>query len=184
MRTTLFITSIIALFIAGVIGYVLPKAQGQEAFNLGGSRAALAPYRPYGTATTSVVYMSPTGETGTTATSTIQITTEGVSSLDLNVQYNASTTASNLVWIQEFSYNGIDWYNEDVASVAGSVVTHNATASAAPYITMHSWTPGVAGIAMKNITITPIASKYMRISFSSWGANGSLWIESISKKPY
>jgi len=173
--------------IAIVVGLGYYYKTNQPAF-FGGVFQTDAPiYLTGNSATTTKIYLSSIGTAGATATSTVTINTYGVESVDMNLQYVASTTSSNLVWILEFSDNNIDWYNEDVASVAGSVVTHNATATSTPALTMHSWTPGAIGNPqapfMKNTTITPIASRYMRVSFSSWAANGSLWGEVILKRP-
>jgi len=168
--------------LAILIGYSAFKGQGLVGSggyitDGGGSEANFS----VSTASTSPVFLSSIGTAGATATSTSIINVDGIESVDLNLQYVASSTTSQLVWILEFSNNGIDWYNEDVASVAGSIVTHNATATSTPALTMHSWTPGAIGNPqvpfMKNTTITPISTKYMRVSFSSWIANGSLWFE-------
>lgn len=129
-------------------------------------------------ATTSPTFLSPTA-----TTTYASIETQGASSVDLNLQFNASTTASQLVYIVEFSNDDIDWFPEDIASVSGNVVIHNATATSTAF-TYHTWTPAQSGISRKNVTITPIASKYMRIKAVTWVANGSLWGQMILNKEY
>lgn len=152
--------------------YFKPKTLGERSDGGGGSSVDAITLNGAGVATTTEAFIP------STATSTYAFSIEGASSVDLNIQFNASTTASKLVWLVEFSHNKIDWYQEDIASVAGSVITHNATASNTAF-TYHTWTPASAGISRKNITITPTASRYMRVQFVTWGANGSIWSQAI-----
>ena len=129
------------------------------------------------TATGTVAYFTTSPNTGTT---TLACSTQRASSIDLNIQFDASTTASYLTWVYEFSDNGIDWYGEDSKVVNTITSTTHGTAT-----TTHTWRPGVeSGVVRKNVTITPVASRYTRVSFDVSGANGALWAQLILKEEY
>ena len=129
------------------------------------------------TASTSPIYMT----TSQTASTTIIMSVKNAKHIDLNLYLNASTTASNLLWTYWFSSDdGLNknWYPEDAYTATSNVlITHGAS----PLV--HSWTPAdsSATSTVKNIGITPVASKYMKIEFGLAGANGSLHAIGISQ---
>ena len=178
MKTLLGIGGVILLLLAGLIGYNLTPAEPSEGALGNAVGTATGTLNGSGVASTTPSFLSSTA-TSTYAT----IRTEGASSVDLNLQFTASTTASQLIYLLEFSNDGIDWFQEDIASVSGSVITHNATNDTGAF-TYHAWTPGATGISRKNVTITNVASKYMRVKATTWSANGSLWGQYILNKPF
>ena len=116
---------------------------------------------------------------GTTATSSLVLFTERANRADLNLLFNASSSASILLWNYTFSNNGIDWFGEDTYTVTNDrLITHGAAT------TTHSWAPGVEnGAVLKNVSIPIVASKYTKIDFNVDGADGALWAQVVAKEP-
>mgnify|MGYP001587013455 CR=1 FL=1 len=126
-------------------------------------------------ATTTAIYMNAAGATTTNQIFGCQ--TEGADVIDLNMNFAASSTASQLLWEIQFSNNNIDWYSEDGKTVDSEVnTTHGATAK------VHLWTPGKIATSSKNIGIEPVASKRTRILFNSAGANGAISAEMLLRR--
>ena len=126
-------------------------------------------------ATTTEVFIATTN----TATTTITGFTGRASTIDLNLQLTASTTATKLRWFVSFSPNNIDWYKEDCSSVDSTIlVTHGASAC------VHEWTPAdaVASTTRKNVTIGAAQAKFFKVDFGVSGANGALWAQAIPKE--
>ena len=116
------------------------------------------------------LYSRASGQSATTtlnATTTFQ--TIGIDLVDLNIQFKGSSTDATLNWTYQFSDNNMDWYGEDLAQTASArTITHSSTTLA------HSWNPQVTSVVRKNISIDPIASKYMRIIFTTTNATSSV----------
>jgi len=100
--------------------------------------------------------------------------------IDLNLYADASSTASQLEFWLEFSYDGIDYYREDINSVSGSVITHNDGNST----TTRKWAIGASGIHRKNIGPINVNAKYMKVMVGATGDNLAFWGEIIANKPY
>lgn len=113
----------------------------------------------------------------TTSTTTFDCYIARADKVDLNIRYTASTTSSRLEWKYEFSNDKIDWKAEDGTTVdSNTEVTHGAG------MVVHKWTPGTTSTSSKNITISPTASKWLRVNFTSAAANGALWAEIITRE--
>lgn len=113
------------------------------------------------------------------ASSTIIANCDGADMLDFNLMVAASSTATVVNWEYSFSYDGIDYFYEDGKTVASiATITHN------PSHVVHSWTPGTTEEQTKNVTVTPIASKYCKVEIGTTGANANLWAEFLSRKTY
>lgn len=102
-----------------------------------------------------------------TATTTFQ--TIGVDQVDLNIQFQGSTTDATLNWYYEFSDNFTDWYGEDISTASTISIAHSSTT------TVHTWNPEITTLIRKNLSITDIASRYMRIVFSTSNATSSVY---------
>ncbi len=114
---------------------------------------------------------STTDATKTTQNATTTFQTTGIDYIDLNISFQGSSTDATLNWTYEFSDNFMDWYGEDLAQTASArTITHSSTTLA------HSWNPQVASttVVRKNISINPIASRYMRIIFTTTNATSSV----------
>ena len=133
---------------------------------------------------TSAVRLDMVGTSGTpihfatsTATTTkdIQIG-EAEDIINLNFRVTASTTATRLQWTYAFSRDGTNFFAEDTKSVAGTTVTHGAAT------TTHQWTPAQTVTAFKNVEISNVHARFVRLTVSKplkW-ENFTLWIEAIS----
>ncbi len=150
-------------------GILLYQNMPAEEQGLGGGRYNVDPEYlggPTNYATTTKTFV----EVGA-ATTTMAFDCDGAELLDMNIMLAASSTATNLIWNYQFSYDNIDWFYEDGKTIDSiSAVTHNAGA------VTHSWTPGTTTETTKNVTITPVASKYCKVNFENLGANGNLWV--------
>lgn len=145
-------------------------------------------------ATTTWTYL-----TAGAASSTLITRCDGSESIDLNLLTYASGTDSIVQWVVEFSNStstptyltsgvsgssttagtGFDWFAEDGTSV-GSVtsVTHGGGH------VVHRWTPGRTTEARKNIGITPVASKWCRVSIAADTNGAAIWMAEVLKKAY
>ena len=101
--------------------------------------------------------------------------TLGIDHVDMNLQITASGTPAVFHWKYEFSDDLIDWFGEDLAQTnsAGQVSHSTSTLD-------HFWEPTSAADpnatgTRKNISINPIASRYMKVILSVTGANGEVW---------
>ena len=143
--------------------------------NLGGAMFTTeARYLGNNSATTTKVYLETGG-----ASSTLNFNCDETESIDMNLMFVASSTASKLQWTYEFSFDNVDWFFEDGKTVNSDVqTTHGAGGM------VHFWTPGTTSRSQKNVTITPVASQYCRVVYGVTGGNGSLWSAMILKKAY
>lgn len=123
----------------------------------------------------------------TTATSTLVLHSFGADLIDLNVNFVASSTASCLNWVYEFSNNANffnatstgDWFGETGKTNSSNIlVTHGAGAL------NHLWCPGSQANATssRNFSITPVAERFTRIKFSAVDANAGIWAQAIMRK--
>ncbi len=112
-------------------------------------------------ATTSPVYL-PVGTLAATSTMG-PCNLQQASSFALNIFANASTTGSSIVWVEQYSMDGVDWYNADA----------NATAHVGT--TTNTYTPGVAGRSAITYVRTPTGANYVRIKYSAVTASSSVY---------
>ena len=111
------------------------------------------------------------------ASSTLETSTDNIDQIDLNLWVVASSTSAKVNWNLEFSHNGDDWFGEDGLTVTSDVlVTHGSNQL------MHTWTSGKTATNTTNITITPVASKFMRVNFNSSNAQSWIWAELIKRE--
>lgn len=116
---------------------------------------------------------TPTFLTAAAATTTFAALTANTANEDLNLMVVASSTSSVITWSVQYSYNGVDWYNEDLPATSGSVTTHPALP-----IT-HTWTPGTTATTSRSMNLQTHAAKYTRIGFQATGANASIYPQFI-----
>lgn len=154
----------------------VPEMQQPLENNLGGSAIGSAT-NVFGSAS-SPIYMATTTATSTTDSIALGF---AVDVTDLNIWSIASSTTAQIKYQLEFSNDGIYWFGEDVKSTAGVTVTHQTGS------TTHQWIPGSTVATGRNIQVSSIASKYMRIRLfrgknSRTAANNfSVWVEKAVK---
>lgn len=120
-------------------------------------------------ATTSPITLIPTGTTSFTFAS------DGVSKMNLLLQFQGSSTLSVLNWTREYSDNGIDWYGEDNMTQSSNILgTHGSTT------VVHSWSPSSASMVRKSIIIEPLAL-WSRITFTGVTATSTLYVKAITQ---
>lgn len=111
-RKIQLVVGLIALTIIAIFGF---NYRVQIAGAIGFKYQPVVP----GTAT-STVFMK--GSAGAVATTTVP--TDGGEQLTLLVMLGSSTTPPTLGWRVQYSNNGVDWYDEDVASTTAGVTDH------------------------------------------------------------
>lgn len=116
---------------------------------------------------------TPTFLTAAAATTTFTALIPQANSVSLNLQVAASSTSSVITFRESFSYNGIDWYQEDLPTTSGAVTTHPALG-----IT-HTWTPGTVATTSRSLNLQTHAAKYVQIGFQATGANASIYPQLI-----
>lgn len=128
-------------------------------------------------ATTSPSYLA----TAAATTTFNHMSVQGIHQVDVYLLAQASTTATEYRWVNEFSNDSINWYGED-ASVAldknGNVSTVNGTVSVGHSTStlVHSWVPGeVSSSTNKKITVDTSGSNFYRMRIKAYGAAGSIW---------
>ncbi|MEK7578880.1 MAG: hypothetical protein AAB456_04205 [Patescibacteria group bacterium] len=194
-KTAIGIILMTGLVLAILIGIAIGRDKGGDSsfgsqrFNVRRVQSAVA--------TGTVTYLS------TTATSTFIADIDGITDYDLNILFNASTTAtSRLVWQFEFSNNYAgtcasknvlcsttgngDWFGEDSYSDDDTITTTHGAINRT-----HLWLPATTTPAIncgtscftKNIGTPNVRAKFVRISFSTRGTPGSLWFEIALKEP-
>lgn len=178
--------SVICLIGLSLLAYAPIKKTVAEVINIyssqeqsdfvGGGRVEINRYYLGGnTATTTETYL-----TTSTASSTLTMSISNSKHIELNMYVTASSSASVLNWSYYFSNDDgatKSWYGEDGYTAISDVgVTHGAD------VVMHSWTPGTTTFKGKNITITPVAAKYMKIEFDPSGANLGLYVEGVTQE--
>lgn len=116
---------------------------------------------------------TPVFLTSAAATTTLTVASANATTISVNLDAIASSTSSVLTWSMQYSYNGVDWYNEDTASTTGSITTHSGVA------VVHSWTPGTTVESRRSMNLPTHGAKFTRIGFQATGANASLYAQAI-----
>jgi len=132
---------------------------------------------PTAAATTTVVYMS-----SGTATTTLSLdlnksgVLRGANGLNLAIQWNASSTVSKLNWYYEYSRDGVDWYREQLGTIATST-----TVGTAP---IYNWTATAAGNNYRVFTVPTPQTQYVRAVFTvpASASSSALWAEFIGTR--
>lgn len=119
---------------------------------------------------------TPTYITTATASTTLTCYTASAASIDMNLYVIASSSSSGIQWEYAFSDNNKDWYYENGVNMPTNILAQNG---ATPLL--HTWVPGIAGTSTRNITITPTASKYVRVEIDATGASSSVYTQFILK---
>ncbi len=137
-----------------------------------------------GAGTSTVKYL----DTSTTkASSTLQFATGNTDHIDLDIQYNASSSNSTLQYTIEHADNDPttghigDWFCQASAAVTSAGTSTVSTFG--PKCPVYQWTPGKSGISRISIPITDLGAKFLRIRFSSKDGNGSIWAQPIQRYP-
>lgn len=120
-------------------------------------------------ATTTPTYMLSAGATTTVMT----MNTSQASNVNLNLFVTASSTSSALAYSVQVSNDGINWYEEDTATIAGSISTD------APNPLYHSWTPATTTGAYRNVKINVSPNRYTRVQARANSANLSLYAQGV-----
>jgi len=127
-------------------------------------------------ATTSPYYLSANAST------TLTMSVSNSKHIDLNIWAKSTSTVPAITWITYFSSDdgaNKNWYPEGGYTATSNILR---TEGVSPLI--HTWTPTatttVGEAWSKNIGIEPVASKYMKIQFSST-KNIDLYVEGITQ---
>lgn len=184
MTLNLKIAGIVALIAATAVMLTSGVAFATALFT--GNRAMTA------TATTTVVYMSPGAATTTLvydayeASGTNQTNSGNLvipDTVALAVQGVASSTLSVLNIACEYSYDNIDWYQNNLSYATTSGITSIAAPSTFSYTFATTTLNGVAiGNNYAKIVQCPIATRYVRAVLTNTGARMSLWATFIPTK--
>ena len=150
-------------------------------------------------ATSSPFYLDTTTASATTsmtillrgvATSTYTWGIDRADSVELNFVYFSTSTSLTLAWNYKFSYDGVNYFGEDINTTSGALVTHNGD-TASSTIT-HQWTIATSSptqAVFKNIRVNPsgvlLGAKFMRLDIACQGSAGHCkwWGEAIMKRP-
>ena len=147
--------------------------------NLGG-RGSVLPRLLNTSATTTTTNLTPLG-----ATSTLALSTEDASAIDLNLIAMASTSSGTLLYTVEFSNSvncpsgaSVDWFPEDgFTNTSNTLVTHGAGPRTHTWSLATSTNAVASDYARKNFSIPTVASICTRLNFSAVTASTSLWAE-------
>lgn len=92
------------------------------------------------------------------------------------LQATASSTATTISWVVQYSNNNIDWFESDniIAPAAGQAIVHASSTN--------TWTPGVTTISRKMVTIPTISSYYKRVVFGTTVGTSTIWIQDTAKR--
>lgn len=160
-------------------------AVGMYAINVKAAPATLA-IQTSATATTSVSYM-----TSGTASSTYQIDNNGVfsaskvpnmqsvDSVNVYVQYAASSTAAVLTIVPQWSNNGIDWYSFNQATNA-TPASNGVTLLASSTLT-YQFLPLSTATSSMVINLPDVRGQHERVTYGTTGANGAVYSEYVLK---
>ena len=171
----LYPTLILSLLVVGFVGWNIVASLLKTKDTFGQSQSLPVRYLGNNESTT-----TPITDNFITTTSSTSMTvyTARATSIDLNVQFIGSTTASQLDFQIAFSPDGKVFYGED-----GKVVDSNTSVTHGAGTTTHHWLPGTIATSTRNITITPVASPYTRIIFGATGANAAVWANTVLLEP-
>jgi len=128
-------------------------------------------------ATTTVVYMSSGAGTTTLSLDLNRSgTLRGANGLNLAIQWNASSTISRLNWYYEYSRDGVDWYREQLGTLATST-----TVATAP---IYNWTASAAGNNYRIFTVPTPQTQYVRAVFTvpASASSSALWAEFVGTR--
>lgn len=139
------------------------------------------------------VYMSPGNATTTCVYDSYQSDGHAAQSAAVAVRFTASSTNSTLLINQEFSQDGVDWYQGTITSL-----TENNSTTTLPYsvgeVPQASWgyassTAGLYAVPSNNNSDTRMIeldtpTRFTRVIFSlkTGGASGEVWAQIIPLK--
>jgi hypothetical protein len=178
MKKVFVILGIIVLVIGG---YLLLKKTKPISTSLGGgadvsSFVVLAGSKNATTFALTPIWFATSTGSNATSTKIIQIGST-IDTVDVNACITASSTSSGLQWLYDFSNDGINWFNQDITSVAGGTITHGAAS------TTNEWIPATTLPSCKNFTLTDFNADFLRITFlrkpGSHLPNFSLYAEGL-----
>lgn len=139
-------------------------------------------------ATSSPTYLTTTGDD-----QIMYCNVEGAKSIDFNLRTTASSTATVYNWTYEFADGrevsstvdcnatplACDWFGETSVSSNSLIATSHGSTTVT-----HTLTPQTTTAQNQNILLSPIGARYLRVTFSATGANGSLWAQGVSNTEY
>jgi len=166
------------VMIGGLAGYSMDKAQSieidlpeQKLEIVGGAfTTKLTPNTATATASTFLT---------AGATSTLVMETPSAESIDMLLQVRASSTG-NLVYNVQFSNDLVDWYYEDQRTlVSNTSTTHGGFVSHSLSLATSSL-PIADETIRSNISITPTASRFARINYST-DVNAQVYLGAVLK---
>ena|SRR3990167_4197654 len=129
---------------------------------------------------TSSATTTPTFLTAGSATSTQTATVGDADEVWAMLNVVASTSQTRFQWSIEHSIDNVDFYGEDMAST--SLVDFGAFTDHSSSTVIHSWTPGIVGTTSKLIKFPDGVGNYVRFNYAAKLANGSMWINILSKR--
>lgn len=117
-------------------------------------------------ATTTPVYL---GITAFAATSTLgPCNLQSSQAFGINWQINASSSASVVNYVVQYSFNGIDWYNQDT----------NATAHVGT--TTNTISPAAAGLSRVSTITTQSGMPLVRVQYAAATASSSVYAQLVA----
>jgi len=168
---TAFVTSLIALDFASEARVLSNPFVEKDEVTVAGDFFVLENHK-LNSATSTVSYLTVGGDS-----ISVSFYTGDADLLDVNLAIVASSSSSVLTWVYEYSDNYVDWYQESGSQVDSTIlVTYGATGL------VHSWTPGSTAEALRNFSMSPVAAKYTRVTFSASTANLSIWYNIINRR--
>lgn len=149
--------------------------QGQRYYLTAGTGIATADGNTE--ATTTKVFLLTTA--GGAASSTITGIMERADQIDVVLRAIGSSTASNIIFVRQFSNDNIDWYSMDEATTTNANtigVVHNTND------VNHIWNLSTSSQLIcgtnevcKHIVLKDGYAKYFRLKFKVTGANAAVW---------
>lgn len=193
-----FIGAVLVLAIAVALSWRANKAEAvavqylSNCYFIASSTSTPLGVAQFRTSTTSVQWLTTTLATSSTA---MVCNVKDGDRADLNLQFSASSSASVLHWSYEVANPSntaldckefpaqCDWFGETTATVVDNLGTVHG-----PATTTHSLPSGIgwgqAGspTTTANVTIDPITSRWLRISFWVSGAGGNVWAQLVGRE--
>lgn len=168
MKKYIIITSVIVLIGIGVFVQKVQKANA--------NRLYFVPATKTSTATTSPYWLGVNAAYGTStlALDSYLYSPTAIDSATLLVQSTASTSASVQKLYFEYSDDGIDWFNDLIASSTLGTITKNIDNS-----TINSFT--ITGNSLASTTrfiiSVPTPTRYVRATVNAITASSSIWMQ-------
>lgn len=143
-------------------------------------------------ATTTLDYLTPGTATTTLTYDSYKAGLTKTDALALLTQFTASTTGATLLINEEFSQDGVDWYQSTQPNVFGNSTT-TLPVSLTP-VPQYSWTfasstPGLGAVSSSNnldsrILMVTSPLRFIRFIFTMkiGGTNGAIWSEIVPAK--